>query len=384
MAAAALATLRHRLPLADAVLALGLVTLAETDTFRAAHDAPRAAVALIALAMTAPLAWRGRAPLAVLFASLAAMMTLGVVDGTASELYVILATLLATYSVGANAARRPALVGLAAALALMLLGLRLDPNRHESGDYLFVLVLYVGGWGLGAALRERTHRADRLESHAELLDREREREAREAVLEERARIARELHDVVAHSVSVMVVQNGVVRRRIGAERPEEAGLLEEVEQIGREALAEMRRLLGLLRAENEEPNLAPQPGMAALPALVEQVREAGLPVELELEGEQQQLAAGLDLAAYRIVQEALTNALKHAAGAATRIRIRYAPRRLELAVDDDGPGAPAIDGNGHGLVGMRERAELYRGTLEAGPRAGGGFSVRAELPLERA
>ncbi len=384
MAAAALIPLRFRVPLGDAVVALGLVALAEADAFLSGHQAPRGVVALVALAMTGPLAWRRTAPLAVLAASLAAMMTLGFVDGTASELYVLLATLLATYSAGANAARRPALLGLAAALALMLVGLRLDSNRHESGDYLFVVVLYAGGWGLGAALRERSHRAQRLESHAELLDREREREARQAVLEERARIARELHDVVAHSVSVMVVQNGVVRRRIGAERPEEAELLGEVEQTGREALAEMRRLLGLLRAENEEPNLAPQPGMAALPTLVEQVREAGLPVELELEGEERQLAAGLDLAAYRIVQEALTNALKHAAGAATHVRVRYGPRRLELSVDDRGPGAATADGNGHGLVGMRERAELYGGTLEAGPRAGGGFAVRAELPLERA
>ena len=373
-AAAVIAPISRRVPLADAAAALGLVALALGDTIASHHDAPKAAVAAIGLAMTAPLAWRRRAPLAVLLTSLGAVMALGLADGNANELYVLLATLLATYSVGANADRRTAAAGLAAALTVMLLGLWFD--GHESGDYLFVAVLYAGGWALGASLRERTHRARRLEGHAALLERERERKAREAVLEERARIARELHDVVAHSVSVMVVQNGVVRRRIGAERSEEAGMLEESEQTGRQALAEMRRLLGLLRTEDEQLDLAPQPGMDSLPALVEQVRDAGLPVELRVEGDERPLPPGLDLAAYRIVQEALTNALKHAGGAATRVCVRYGPRRLALEVDDDGPGATATDGNGHGLVGMRERASLYGGTLTAGARDGGGFSVR--------
>lgn len=201
--------------------------------------------------------------------------------------------------------------------------------------------------------------------------------------EERAHIARELHDVVAHSVSVMIVQTGVVRRRIAGDRPQEGDLLEEVEQTGRQAMAEMRRLLGLLRSDDDGIALTPQPGIASLPALVEQLREAGLPVELRIDGDERSLPPGVDVAAYRIAQEALTNALRHGGGAPTRVQVGYGSRRLELAVDDDGPGSAAPDdGRGHGLVGMRERVALYGGRFEAGRRPEGGFSVRATLALE--
>jgi signal transduction histidine kinase len=233
-------------------------------------------------------------------------------------------------------------------------------------------------------LRERGRRADTLEQRAEQAEREREQKAREAVLEERARIARELHDVVAHSVSVMVMQTGVVRRRLHSVRPDDAALLDEVEQTGRGALGEMRRLLGLLRADEDGLSLTPQPGVDRIGSLVEQMREAGLPVDLRVEGEPVALPAGLDLAAYRVVQEGLTNALKHAGRARAAVLLRYRPWELELEIADDGRGPAATDGLGHGLVGMRERVALYGGTLVTGARPEGGFLVRAVLPLEGA
>jgi signal transduction histidine kinase len=218
------------------------------------------------------------------------------------------------------------------------------------------------------------------ERRAELAERERDVAAREAVVEERARIARELHDVIAHNVSMIVVQAGAERRLV--ERGSTQEVLESIEQIGRSALTEMRRLVGMLRSDADDP-LAPQPGLDDLPTLVTQVREAGLPVELRIEGEQRELAAGVELSAYRIVQEALTNALKHAGDAHAEVRVRYGPDSLELEIADDGAGAAGrAASGGHGLVGMRERAALYGGRLDAGRRASGGFAVRVVLPIQ--
>jgi len=211
-------------------------------------------------------------------------------------------------------------------------------------------------------------------------ERERDLAAREAVVEERARIARELHDAIAHNVSMMVVQAGAERRALdsGGETHE---VLSTIEQIGRGALTEMRRLVGMLRADELEP-LAPQPCLADIPTLVTQIREAGLPVDLQIDGEARELPVGIELSAYRIVQEALTNALKHAGDAHASVRIRYGADSLELEILDDGPGGPArAGGGGHGLVGMRERVALYGGRLDAGRSAAGGFTVHALLPI---
>jgi signal transduction histidine kinase len=217
------------------------------------------------------------------------------------------------------------------------------------------------------------------EQRAELAERERDVAAREAVVEERARIARELHDVIAHNVSMMVVQAGAERRVVQEGTTRE--VLETVEQIGRSALTEMRRLVGMLRSEVDN-SLAPQPGLDDLATLAKQVREAGLPVELRVEGERRDLPAGIELSAYRIVQEALTNALKHAGDARAEVHVRYGPDSLELEIVDDGTTPPAsVSGGGHGLVGMRERVALYGGRLDAGRRASGGFAVRVLLPI---
>lgn len=212
---------------------------------------------------------------------------------------------------------------------------------------------------------------------ASLAERERDVAAREAVVEERARIARELHDVIAHHVSMIVLQAGAERR---AAQGETAEVLATIERSGRDALTETRRLLGMLREDEPDP-LTPQPRLADLPLLVGQVREAGLPVELTIDGAERPLPVGLELSAYRIVQEALTNTLKHAGEARAEVRVRYGDEELELQVADDGPGSQAHRNGGHGLVGMRERAALYGGRLEAAPRAGGGFLVRALLPI---
>jgi len=219
------------------------------------------------------------------------------------------------------------------------------------------------------------------ERRAQLAERERDVAAREAVVEERARIARELHDAIAHNVSMMVVQAGAERRSLNGHGGTTREVLETIEQVGRGALTEMRRLVGMLRSETGDP-LAPQPGLGDLASLVRQVEEAGLPVELVVEGEPRELSVGIELSAYRIVQEALTNALKHAGDARASVRVRYGSDSLELEIVDDGTGAAeSVPSGGHGLVGMQERVALYGGRFDAGRRAGGGYHVHVLLPI---
>ena len=235
------------------------------------------------------------------------------------------------------------------------------------------------------AVRGRQLRADALAARAELLEREHELRAHEAVAEERARIARELHDLVAHNVSVMVVQAGAERHALGPEQESTREALTSIEQAGRQALVEARRLLGMLRRKDDGSELEPQPSVDHIDVLVEQIERAGLPVTLAVEGERTPLPAGVDLCAYRIVQEGLTNALKHAGPAHAEVVLRYAPRALDVEVRDDGRGPAHAngdgDGAGHGLIGMRERVALYGGALETGARDGGGFAIHAHLPL---
>jgi signal transduction histidine kinase len=202
-----------------------------------------------------------------------------------------------------------------------------------------------------------------------------------AVAEERLRIARELHDVVAHAISVIVLQARGGRRSLAMDPDETRQALDTIEATGSEALAEMRRLLGMLRRDDEEIALAPQPSLRHLDSLASQVREAGLPVEVSIEGEPVELSPGVDVSAYRIVQEALTNALKHAGPATARVIVRYGDHHLELEIADTGVGANAGGEEGHGLAGMRERVSLYGGNIDSGPRDGGGFAVKARLPL---
>ena len=255
-----------------------------------------------------------------------------------------------------------------------------DP-AHSPGEYLFIPVLFVIGWLAGYAMHERVAQAEAAEQRAVQAEREREAAARVAVAEERSRIARELHDIVAHAVSVMVLQIGAVRHNLPSTLPAQKDALQGVEQAGRTALTEMRQLLGAMRYDGDDVDLAPQPGLDGLAALLEDVRRAGLPVRLQVEGEPMTLPRALDLSAYRIVQEGLTNALKHARASHADVTLSYRPADLQIVVRDDGAGATASDGLGHGLVGVRERVKIYGGEMTACADNGGGFVLQTRLPL---
>ncbi len=269
---------------------------------------------------------------------------------------------------------------------LGICGVNLGTHATTS-DFLFPSAVVMISWLCGRAVRARALLTEELHEAAIRAEEAHEAEAQRAMAEERRRIAREMHDVVAHSVSVMVVQAGGARRIIDRDPDRAAQAAAQIEYTGRAALVEMRRLLGLLHAgEGEAGALAPQPSLAELDALVDRSRAAGLPVEVRVLGERRALPAGIDLAAYRIVQEALTNTLKHAGAAPTEVHLRWGEDELELEILDRGAAQAPRNGSGggHGLVGMAERVRLYGGELEAGPRPAGGFRVRARLPLVRA
>jgi signal transduction histidine kinase len=252
---------------------------------------------------------------------------------------------------------------------------------HTTSELVFLPIDFAVAWVAGFALRERTEQAEAAEMRASLAERERDAAARVAVAEERARIARELHDIVAHAVSVMVLQVGAVRHKLPDSLGEDREALEGVERAGRTALVEMRRLLGAMRNGEDEAELVPQPGLDGLESLREEIGRAGLPVELHVDGEPVPLPRGIELSAYRIVQEGLTNALKHARATRADVIVRYRPEELQLEVRDDGIGSSTSDGRGHGLVGIRERVKIYGGEMAAGAANGGGFVLSTRLPL---
>jgi signal transduction histidine kinase len=252
---------------------------------------------------------------------------------------------------------------------------------HKAAELVFIPLLFAIGWLAGFALRERADEAEAAVERATHAERERDAAARIAVAEERARIAHELHDIVAHSVSVMVLQVGAIRHRLPETLAGDAEALQGVEQTGRSALAEMRRLLGAMRRDGDDLELAPRPGLERLDELVNEVGRAGLPVELHVDGRPFPLPPGIDLSAYRIVQEGLTNALKHARASQADVTVRYGPDELEIEVRDDGRGSSTSDGLGHGLVGIRERVKIYGGEMTTRATAGGGFILNTRLPL---
>jgi signal transduction histidine kinase len=254
---------------------------------------------------------------------------------------------------------------------------------HTTAELVFIPVEFAIAWVAGFALRERAEQAEAAEMRAILAERERDAAARIAVAEERSRIARELHDIVAHAVSVMVLQVGAVRHKLPDALAEDRDALSGVERAGRTALAEMRRLLAAMRTDGEEVEFTPQPGLDGLDALLQDVGRAGLPVRLHVDGEPFELPRAVDLSAYRIVQEGLTNALKHARASNADVTIRYRPDELQLEVSDDGVGSATGDGLGHGLVGIRERVKIYGGEMSAGTANGRGFLLSTRLPLSR-
>jgi signal transduction histidine kinase len=254
---------------------------------------------------------------------------------------------------------------------------------HATAELVFIPLEFVIAWVAGFALKERAEQAEAAETRATLAERERDAAARIAVAEERARIARELHDIVAHAVSVMVLQVGAVRHKLPDVLAEDRDALRSVEQAGRTALAEMRRLLAAMRHDGDGVELTPQPGLDGLDSLLEQIGHAGLPVRLHVDGEPFPLPRAIDLSAYRIVQEGLTNALKHARATQADVTLRYESDGVQLEVRDDGIGSATSDGLGHGLVGIRERVKIYGGEMSAGTANGSGFVLSTRLPLSR-
>ena len=254
---------------------------------------------------------------------------------------------------------------------------------HATAELVFIPLEFVIAWVAGFALHERAEQAEAAEVRATQAERDRDAAARIAVAEERARIARELHDIVAHAVSVMVLQVGAVRHKLPDALAEDRDALRGVERAGRTALAEMRRLLAAMRPDGDDAEFLPQPGIDGLGSLLEEVGRAGLPVELHVDGEPFPLPRGIDLSAYRIVQEGLTNALKHARATKADVTLRYEPDGVQLEVRDDGMGSSTSDGLGHGLVGIRERVKIYGGEMSAGTANGSGFVLSTRLPLSR-
>ncbi len=355
----------------DWILAVVLTAGLEADNWLTAHTAhERTPTAVLGAVVTIGVGFRRRYPATVGVTAGLVAVVLSAVWAPPNLIAWGIAWLCCMYALAAWATPRRFAVGLTVVILAALASAALPSARASSTVQFAVATLAV-------MLLIRRVIGDR-EQRALMAERERDVAAREAVVEERARIARELHDSVAGNVSLIVVQAGA-ERRVLDEASSTRDVLATIEGTGRRALTEMRRLTGLLRSDPSD-ELAP-PRLADLPALVDHVQEAGLPVALEVEGDRRPLPAGLETAAYRIVQEALTNALKHAGEARATVVVRYAPELLELEVADDGPGvAEPAPGSGHGLVGMRERVAPYGGRVDAGSRPGGGFAVRVLLP----
>jgi len=349
------------------------------------QDGPRGPLwfdVLACFVILAPLFARRRFPVGVLFVSGLAIGASTFVDDRliTDNIVWFLQGLAVCVLFGMLPARSWSVAGLAFAIGIAAIVTHNDPGGGI-GDFSWNAVAFAIAWTVGFAVGGKHREAGEATERAARAEREREERARLAVADERARIARELHDVVGHSVSVMTVQASAVRRLLDPEQEKVNAALLVVEETGREALAEMRRMVGVLRHPEEAPARAPQPSLEQLERLVQHAREAGLPVELRIEGEPIQLPAGVDLTAYRLVQEGLTNALKHAGARHAEVLVRYSDGQVELIVTDDGSGEGDGDKGGHGLVGMRERVSVYGGELEAGPRAGGGYRLRAKLPI---
>jgi signal transduction histidine kinase len=357
------------------------------NAFGSTHmTGPRAAVFVSYAVAVVALAVRRRSPLNSTIVIAAALSLEWLVFG-APEGFGVFATLsIAGYTVAAYEDRRRALGGLAALLATAVIWCVRDPVPASLREHVSTAVWLspvVIGWLFGAYLRTRRLYVRALRERADRAEREREERTHAAVTSERSRIARELHDILAHNVSVMVVQAEAADEMLERDMPDRARPpVWKIQETGRAALADMRRMLGILREADSGPALTPQPGIANLQMLLAQVRESGLPVELEVRGEPMPLPPGIDLSAYRIVQEALTNALKYAGPAHAYVVVHFAPGSLTLEIDDDGAGSSTSANGGHGLVGMRERVAVFGGDVEAGPKRDGGFRVTARLPLE--
>jgi signal transduction histidine kinase len=357
-------------------------------------DADALGVALVLL-ITVPLIVRRGHPVAVGLVTAAGLAAFTAVDyamPTAAVVALITVYTAANYaSLAASLLVAGAQVAASTAYAVVSVDRHPDLTMDLGANIIISCLLILGAWGIGRAVRSRRLYTAELEDRARRLERAHDVEVRAAIAEERSRIARELHDVVAHHVSVMTVQAAGARRSLRRDVDRTADALQAIEDIGRSALQEMRRVVGVLRTPDgddrgaQPATLAPQPGLGDLDLLAEQMRDAGLPVDVRVDGEPGAVPVGVDLAAFRVIQEALTNTIKHAGPSAATVHVRYLPSEVHVEVSDDGHGvAAALEGRrpGHGLLGMRERVALYGGTLAAGPRRGGGYEVRAKIPYD--
>ena len=357
---------------------------------------PKALGIVLALTSTVPVAWRARRPLTVCAIVLAANGGCVYVAAPQQAAFQpFLALVLCGYSVGSRAEGRHALwVPPALAVAAIPMFALAVANGQDPGNAIPSYVWLIAAWAIGRTVRSWRHKNLALERANRELDRQRELQAQAAVMVERGRIARELHDVIAHNVSMMVVQAGAAERVLDGDHPHVRKALDVIASTGRQTVDEMRTLLGVLRSDAGLGGLTPQPSLADLNELVRGVREAGLPVTLRIDGEPCPLSQALGLSAYRIVQEALTNALRHAGPAQAEVTIRYKAAAVELEIRDTGGGrdgspdqrretGTGMDrGGGHGLVGMRERVAMFGGEFTAAPDPGGGYLVRARMPFD--
>jgi signal transduction histidine kinase len=370
-----------RLRQVDRLLALALAVPSGVQVL-VQPIASRPVGVVIALGSTLPIAWRTTHPAAAALAGSAVWLIPA--DGYVMLGYV--AAFVLYYSLAAHVASARRVVLVVAAGVAASIGASIEQGA-VAGEYFVALSAVAAPALVGRIVRRQRRQAARLADLAHQLDLERERGTRAAVAEERARIARELHDVVAHGLSVVAIQSDAAEAALDHDATLAREPLRTIRATSTEAMAEMRRLLGVLRADGAVADLDPQPGLAQLPALVERVSASGVPVSVEVRGEPRSMPASVDLSAYRIVQEALTNVGKHAAGAATDVRLTWLPDALALEVRDRGLGngngtrPPNGNGGGHGLLGMRERVRMLGGELHTGPAPGGGFAVEARLPL---
>jgi signal transduction histidine kinase len=368
------------------VAAMGIAAMLEVVIWRDLPNAPTTPLwfSLSAIAfLMLPLFARRRFPFAAPAAYWILAAALTFVDGQLvafpGSLNVV--GIASAFLLGNLRERTLAVTGLAIVIGSLVTVVYNIPGEQPVSLLIFIPLRFAAGWVAGYALRERSEQARAAEFRAAAAERERDAAARVAVAEERARIARELHDIVAHAVSVMVLQVGAVRHKLPAAQAEDLEALRGVERAGRTALAEMRRLLAAMRQDGEQVELLPQPGLDGLDSLLDEVGRAGLPVELHVDGEPFPLPRGVDLSAYRIVQEGLTNALKHSHATNADVIFRYRLNELEIEVRDNGQGSSTTDGLGHGLVGVRERVKIYGGEMSAGAATDGGFVLSTRLPV---
>lgn len=376
---------RRALAHTDLTVAMGLLALGLLEALFLVEAGPAWVQATLTPIWTIPLVWRRRWPVLVLAIVIALGPILDLVSEQGGVTSFVLSAITAAFTVGRELDAPATWWG--PALTVGFGWLFYGVTGGDLSDFVFIAVLYGGAWAVGHTIRNRALQVDELAQQAQELRRAQAERERRAVEDERARIARELHDIVAHSLSVIGIQVQALRRRMESRDPSEAKTLGAIEFTARQAMGEMRRLLGVLRADGDRSQLTPQPGLDQLPALLEEVRRAGVGVDLEVEGEPVALSPGVGLVVYRVVQEALTNVRKHAGPTGVVLSLRYSPNSIEICVtngDRQGTNSSA-DGEvhepGYGLIGMRERVSLYGGTLKASPLPEGGFSLVVSVPL---